>query len=255
MANVCPEQGEIVIATVKKIMEFGAFCTLDEYNAQDAFVHISEVSSGWIRSVRDYVKENQKIVAQVIRIDRTKNQIDLSIKRVNDAERKRKMEVYNLSKRALKLMERVAIKLGKNLENAKRPVIDALNEKYGTLYDAFELASQGEEITCVPKQWAQIIGEVAKQEIKTKLVCQRVVLKLKSFSSNGVNEVKKILKDLEAISTDKIKIKVRYVGAPVYYLDITVENYKTAEKTLSKIEKFLSTLPNSFDWQLKKDEK
>ncbi len=36
-----PEQGDIVIATIKKITEFGAFCLLDEYAGQDAFIHVS----------------------------------------------------------------------------------------------------------------------------------------------------------------------------------------------------------------------
>ena len=110
---VYPQQGEVLIATVKKITQFGAFCSLDEFQNQDAFLHVSEVSSGWVRSVRDHVKEGQKIVVLVLRVDQLKRQIDISFKRVSEGEKKRKMELYNLEKRASKLLERVALKIGK----------------------------------------------------------------------------------------------------------------------------------------------
>ncbi len=111
--SVYPEQGEIVVATVKKITTFGAFCSLDEFDNQDAFIHVSEVSSGWVRNVRDHVKEGQRLVALVLRVDTIKRQIDLSIKRTREAEKKRKIEEFNQDNRAHKLLERFAIKLGK----------------------------------------------------------------------------------------------------------------------------------------------
>ena len=36
---------------------------------KEAFIHISEVSSGWVKNIRDYVRENQKIVARVLRVN------------------------------------------------------------------------------------------------------------------------------------------------------------------------------------------
>ena len=44
MPENMPEQDELVLSTVKKIMPYGAFCTLDEYSNREAFVHISEVA-------------------------------------------------------------------------------------------------------------------------------------------------------------------------------------------------------------------
>ncbi|HSB50390.1 MAG TPA: S1 RNA-binding domain-containing protein, partial [Nitrosopumilaceae archaeon] len=51
-----PEQGEIVIATVTKIMDHGAYVSLDEYNNIQGFLHISEIATGWIRHVEKFVK-------------------------------------------------------------------------------------------------------------------------------------------------------------------------------------------------------
>ena len=50
-----PEQGEIILATVTKVMDHGAYVTLDEYDDIQGFLHISEIAPGWIRSVNRFV--------------------------------------------------------------------------------------------------------------------------------------------------------------------------------------------------------
>jgi translation initiation factor 2 alpha subunit (eIF-2alpha) len=100
-----PETGEFVIGTVKKIMPYGAFCTLDEYGGLDSFLHVSQVSSGWIRNIREHLREGQKVVAKVITLDREKGQVDLSIKQVTEADRKRKLTSFQAEKKARKLIE------------------------------------------------------------------------------------------------------------------------------------------------------
>ena len=44
-----PEEGELVVGTVTSIRNFGAFVTLDEYNGREAFIHLSEVATGWVK--------------------------------------------------------------------------------------------------------------------------------------------------------------------------------------------------------------
>src|SRR3989344_3328296 len=111
-----PEMDELVLATVKKIMPYGAFCALDEYAGREAFVHISEVAPRWIKNIHEFLHEGQKLVAKVYHIEAEKNQIDLSLKRVTESERKAKMEGSRREKRADKLFE-VAVKIAKSTKS------------------------------------------------------------------------------------------------------------------------------------------
>ncbi len=85
-----PEEGDLVVGTVTSIRNFGAFVTLDEYASREAFIHLSEVATGWVKYIRDHIREGQKIVARVLRVDPAKSQIDLSLKRINDHQRREK---------------------------------------------------------------------------------------------------------------------------------------------------------------------
>ncbi len=76
-----PDEGELIIGTVYKVLNYGAFAKLEEYHGKEAFIHISEVSSGWVKNIRDHVRENQKIVCRVLRVNPKKGHVDASLKK------------------------------------------------------------------------------------------------------------------------------------------------------------------------------
>ena len=86
-----PARNELVVATVREVMGHGAYVSLDEYGKTRAYVHISELSRTWVKNIRVHVREGQRIVAKVLRIDPSKRQIDLSIKRVPEQMKKLKL--------------------------------------------------------------------------------------------------------------------------------------------------------------------
>ncbi len=63
-----PESGELVIATIESVKDYGAYANLDEYN-KNGFLHISEISSARIRNIRDFVREKQKMVLKVLHVN------------------------------------------------------------------------------------------------------------------------------------------------------------------------------------------
>ena len=220
-----------MLATVRKIFPYGAIVSLDEYNGLEALVHISEVSSGWIRNIREYLKENQVLVVKVVNVDAVKKQVDVSLKRVSESDKKRKMQQYQSSKRATKLFERAALKVGRTINQAYAEVGNLLMKEYGDLYSAFEdISETGQLKVKVPKAWEKALLDVAKQEIKQKTVQVRGLLTLQCYAANGLDEIKQIL------SADfGPSVKLHYLGAPHYNVTVTAADYKTAEKTLNKI--------------------
>ncbi len=78
-----PEVGEIIVATIAKIGDHGAYATLDEYNNVQGFLHVSEIAHGWVRNINKFVKEGEKKVLLVKNIREGREEIDLSLKHVS----------------------------------------------------------------------------------------------------------------------------------------------------------------------------
>lgn len=74
--------GTILEGTVTGITPFGAFIELP--GGVTGLVHISEVADAYVKDVKDYLKDQDKIKVKVINID-PKGKIGLSIKQVNSA--------------------------------------------------------------------------------------------------------------------------------------------------------------------------
>ena len=78
-----PEEGEIVIATITKIGDHGAYVNLDEYSNVPGFLHISEIAQGWVRNIGKFVKVGDKKVLLVKKISESRKEIDLSLKQIS----------------------------------------------------------------------------------------------------------------------------------------------------------------------------
>ena len=103
-----PEQGEIILATVTKVMDHGAYVTLDEYDEIQGFLHISEIAPGWIRSISRFVKDGEKKVLLVKKVNVKRGDIDLSLKQVSKDQKKQKLKEvkkYEKAKRYYKMFK------------------------------------------------------------------------------------------------------------------------------------------------------
>ncbi|MGC8812481.1 MAG: translation initiation factor IF-2 subunit alpha [Candidatus Aenigmatarchaeota archaeon] len=225
-----PEWGELVLCTVQKISPYAAWCKLDEYPEIEGMIHVSEVSGKWVHDIREFVKVNKQYVAKVVKIDYQKNFVNLSLKRVSEKEKKEKMNSYRKEQRAEKILEQVAKDFGKNLDQAYEEVGFLLQEKFGELFVAFEEARKSPEILVkkgVPEKWANALIEAVEKSFKEKEVVIKAELELKSFAGDGIKRIKEILLGLE-----KNGIKVKYISAPRYRVEIEGKNPKMLEKKL-----------------------
>lgn len=75
------EVGEILEGRVTGVTKFGAFVELPEGNT--GMVHISEVAPVFVKEIRNYVKEDQKVKVKVLSIGES-GKISLSMKRAEE---------------------------------------------------------------------------------------------------------------------------------------------------------------------------
>ncbi|ASJ08740.1 translation initiation factor IF-2 subunit alpha [Thermococcus siculi] len=239
-AKEYPEEGEFVVATVKNIHPYGAFLKLDEYPGKEGFMHISEVASTWVKNIRDHIKEGQKIVAKVIRVDPSKGHIDLSLKRVNQQQRKAKLQEYKRAQKAENLLKMAAEKIGKDFETAWREVWVPLEEEYGEVYAAFEDAAQnGMDVLkgLISDEWIEALRPIIEAYVEIPTVTIDAEFEITVPKPNGIEIIKEaLIRARDRANEEKeIEVKFSYQGAPRYRIDITAPDYYKAEEVLEDI--------------------
>ncbi len=230
-----PEEGELVVGTVTQIRDFGAFVTLDEYSNREAFIHLSEVATGWVKYIRDHIRERQKIVARVLHIDPGKGQIDLSLKRINEHQRREKIQGWKNEQRAQRLLGLVAKSLKLEVEATYDLFAEKLVEEHSTLFHAFEVAS-GEPKKFLQSHgkvpWATAFLKVAEENLTAPRVAISGILEVRSEAPTGVEQVRSALHAAEEV--DPESVTVQYVGAPRYRVQVVGTQYKQAEEILKR---------------------
>lgn len=229
-----PDEGEYVIATITALNPNSAFANLDEYG-KNCMIHISEVASTWIKDIRKYLKVGQKVVAVVRFVDKPRNVVNLSIKRVSINAKKQKLAESENEKKAENLLGIIAKSIGKNPEDVYKEVGFKLQEKFGLMYAGFEAAfSEGAQALIkagIDEKWAKEIEDLAKKTIKPKEVFIKALLEIKCFSSDGIETIKKAL-DVK----DKV-IEIKYISAPRYSIIIKGSDYPSCEKLIESTSK------------------
>ena len=131
-----PEQGEIILATITKVMDHGAYVTLDEYDEIQGFLHISEIAPGWIRSVSRFVKDGEKKVLLVKKVNAKRGNIDLSLKQVSKDQKKQKLKEVKKYEKGKTLLQNVQEKTKLSDEEIEK-LEDDIYSKFDSVYDAF----------------------------------------------------------------------------------------------------------------------
>jgi len=233
-----PEAGDLVIATIESVTDFGAYAKLDEYGKR-GLLHVSEISSSWIRNIRVFVREDQKVVLKVLRVDVEKGHIDLSLRRVTKRERIEKMLVWKKDRKAEALLRSVAEKTGMSVGEVYAKAGALVEKEYG-LYDGFEkVVKEDIEVLTkigVPEQIATAFAEVAKERIHVPLVKVKGVIELRCAKPNGVNIIKEAFTNAKKTEKSKVgKFHFYVIAAPRYCVEAMADNYKSAEDLLQKV--------------------
>ena len=225
-----PEEGDLVLCTITSVQFHSVFVDIDEYG-KSGLIHISEVAPGRIRNIRDYVKEGKKVVCKVLRINKEKGYIDLSLRRVNESEKRRKIDEIKRQQNAEKIVEIAAGKIGTKTEELYIQISEKILKDYASLHSFFDQASKDESVLKIlglDKKQLKILDEIIKQRIKPTEVEIAGKLKISTYAPDGIEVIKDALKKAE--DAVKGKIAINYLGSGLYRFMIKAPDYKEAEK-------------------------
>ncbi|UPV73285.1 translation initiation factor IF-2 subunit alpha [Halorussus limi] len=233
-----PDTGELVVGKIDEIEDFGVFVDLSEYEDKRGLIHVSEVASGWIKNIRDHVNEGQTVVCKVLDVDEGAQQIDLSLKDVNDHQRSEKIQEWKNEQKADNWME---LAFGEDMGDEKySQVANELLAEFGGLYGGFEQAAihgpEALDATGLTDEEVEAIVDTARENVSVPYVTVTGYVDLESASSGGVDDIKEALQAAEGNGDipDEIDLEVTYVGAPEYRIRVQAPNYKTAEDQLKE---------------------
>jgi translation initiation factor 2 subunit 1 len=223
-----PERGELVVCKILKLYPNSAFAELIEYG-KNGMIHVSEVASRWVRDIREFLKENQYVVCRVMGVDR--DTISLSIKRVRREQTTSKLNEFKRERKAEKMLELAGKGIKKNLEDMYKEVGFRLQDEFGSLSKAFEIALKNPDLLKkkIPKAWADVIIDIAKKSYIEKTYRVRAELKLMCYQPDGIGVIKGILGKAKGSG-----IEIQYISTPDYLVIGKGKSYKEVESSVER---------------------
>ena len=233
--QLMPVVGETVVCRVKQVLDYGAFVELVEYNDMKGFVHISQISTGWVKNVRNHVKEGTIRAAKVLMLNRDRNQLDLSFTKVSEAAQRVRIEEWKQLKRSRKMLEILAQEQKVAFEEIWNAIAKPLLENYSSLNEAFQnIALSGQEAAeGVQSKWLKPLVEIVEKNVPVPKKTVKGMLSLRCMLPNGVDAINAILQKAEKNAGHEIEIF--YNGGGKYSVKVTEFDFKSAEKALSEV--------------------
>lgn len=236
-----PQEGDCIFCTITKVQYHSVFAKLDEYEHKSGMIHISEISPGRIRNINEYVKEGKVVICKILRINKERGHIDLSLRRVTESQRRMKIEERKQQVIAENIVQ--SYSQAKKLETKKTyfEVSKVLLEHYTTLYDAFEDVVENEfdlAETGLDKALVKELEVLIRERIKPKQVSIISTLSLESYDADGIDIINSIMKKVVAVSE---KMKIQFLGSGSFKCEITTPDYAEAESIYSDMETVLTS--------------
>tara|TARA_Y100000310_G_scaffold73179_1_gene69344 strand:- start:341 stop:1120 length:780 start_codon:yes stop_codon:yes gene_type:complete len=229
-----PEEDSLVLCVVTAVHHHSVFVKLEEYG-KSGLIHISEVSPGRIRNIRDYVREGKVVVCKVLRIHQERGHIDLSLRRVNEGQRRNKMEEIKKEQFAEKMIQGVAKQFNVNGDQLYKRIFEIISKDYDVVYPYLEAVSEGTEDVSkldIDDKIAKALAETVAEKIKPVIVSIQGRFTLRSYAEDGLVRIKDTLVAAEKTSKD---VEISYEGAGNYKVIVSSTDFKDAEKKLSKV--------------------
>jgi len=228
-----PNEGELVVVTVTTVKQNGCYVSLDEFEGVEGFIFIGEIASGWVKNIRVFVREGQRLICKVMRTRKDGTSLELSLKSVSEERRRERLQEWKNEQRAHQLLKVLGEKVGWSKEEITSSG-EELSDAFGGLYSAFEEAAMNEGSLIdagFEGDWIKQFTEIAIENIIPDFVEIRGILTLSINDINGVEVIQNALLEAESLSSteEEIEVSCFYNGAPEYRIELRAPDFKTAE--------------------------
>ncbi|MBA7499911.1 hypothetical protein ES704_02662 [subsurface metagenome] len=253
-----PREGAFIMGRVVDIQHQYIYVDLPDYDGLPSeecargMIHISEISSRWVKNIRSIVRINQRIVLRVVKVVPDKGQIDLSLRRVNSAQKALIIKEHKYANKYVNLLQFLTETEGidMSMDGAYELIGWPIKEQFDFYQEAVEaLKEEGKEILDdlenIPEDVKRAFLKIVDENVEISTVSIIGKLKLVNTSGDGIDKIKDTLNEvinvIEAPS-DTRKLTLSYIGAPFYRLEIVSKDYLDAENILSNTLEVLENL-------------
>jgi translation initiation factor 2 alpha subunit (eIF-2alpha) len=227
------EEGDLALCKVEKVTNTITFVNLPD--GKEGTIVSSEIASGRIKLMRQYVVPNKQIVCKVLRIDG--DHIHLSLRRVNSKERKEVMSAYKQS-------QAIHIAFKQILGNKEDEIKEKILKDYKDLNDFAYHAKTDESLVekYIPKENRTAIKKILEKKKKNTELKQNI--KIKCLRDDGVQKIK------ELFIFENPNFSINYISAGNFRLKLIVQDFKEGKKimteTIENLEKKAKELEIDF---------
>ncbi|MFX1259709.1 MAG: translation initiation factor IF-2 subunit alpha [Promethearchaeota archaeon] len=242
-----PKEGEFIVGKVSDIQNQYVYVDLIDYKGLDTeemargMIHISEISSRWIKNIRNFVRVGQRIVLRVLRVDEIKGHVDLSLRRVNSAQKEVRMKEWKYALKYENLLQFLIDGSDLSLDDAYEKIGFPILENFNSYQEAIEeLKENGKEILKNLKNVSEELKDkflkIVNEHVDISTVNIIGKIKLSFFDPNGIDHIKETLIEAKNVIKNQKKtrnLQISYIAAPFYRLQIVSKDYLDAENILS----------------------
>jgi translation initiation factor 2 subunit 1 len=238
-----PEEGDFVVIEITDVDKNSAYADLEEYNDVKGLIHISEASRSWVQDLTKELSEGEKTVAQVVD---TEDTIGLSLKRVNDKQKRDTMQRWRKEQKASDFVEDLEEKI--DIDDIYEEVVYPLQKELGSSFQGFEISIAEEERLkeFLDDEVVDAIQEVARENIDLKQEKFEGEIEVEFYQGDGLERVKK------AFNEPGEGVEVKCISAPNYSIEAWGRTQELAKKRMDdaveKIRSEVEDLDGNFEF-------
>jgi translation initiation factor 2 subunit 1 len=238
-----PEIGDIIVSKIDKILDYGCQVSLPEFDELKGFVHVSEVSSSWVKNIRNFVKEGQIKAGKVLGIKG--DTLEISFSKVNANTQRQVLEEWNQNKRIVKLLEIMARDTKLKIEKLEE-LLETFFSEYDSKYSAIKALLENPKLyEKIPEQIRQPLRELIEKNFSLPKKTIKRTISLMHQTGRGIETLKKAFSSLDK------SLNIIYLGSNKFQLSLESSNYKKAEKKLDEaIEILKKEIPKDAKFEL-----